>query len=223
MQVQCHLSSLRQGLESDPVASGYVQSLARPGGNLTGIFLDAPTMCGKWLQQINDVLPRATRVGVLWDSTTGTYQLDAVRAQAKERSLKLKLKVMELRNAPGLAAALERGLADDPEAIVQLGSPLIRQGARLVAEVLTANRVPAISQFRDYPESGGLMSYGPDLVHLWRRVSFQVTRVLRGALPADLPIERPTRFELVINMKSARTLGVTVPPRLLAAADQLIE
>ncbi|MFO1087678.1 MAG: ABC transporter substrate-binding protein [Reyranellaceae bacterium] len=208
-------------LESDPIASGYTTSLARPSGNLTGVFLDAPTMCRKWLQQINDVVPRVAKVGVLWDVTTGTFQLEATRAGAKERSLNLV--VMEFRDASELETALKRGVADDPDAIMQLGSPLIRQGAPLIAEMLSRHRIPAISQFRTYPDSGGLMSYGPDLAYLWRRISFQVSRVLRGARPADLPIERPTRFELVINMKSARTLGVTVPTVLLAAADEVIE
>src|SRR5262249_5292343 len=193
------------------IASGNVANLARPGGNLTGVFLDAPTLCGKWLQYINDVVPNVARVGVLWDVTTGTYQLDAIRAGARARSLNLM--VMELRNAPELETALERGLADNPQAIVQLGSPLIRQGGPLIAKILSGRRIPAISQFRTYPDGGGLMSYGPDLGHLYRRLSFQVSRVLRGARPADLPIERPTKFELVINMKTAKALGVHVPRR----------
>jgi putative ABC transport system substrate-binding protein len=208
-------------LETDPIASGFVASLARPGGNLTGVFLDAPTLCGKWLQYINDVAPHETKVGVLWDATTGSYQLDAIRAGAKARSLDLV--VMEFRNAPELETALKRGLADNPGAVVQLGSPYIRQGAPLIAEILSSRRIPAISQFRTYPDGGGLMSYGPDLAHLYRRVSFQVSRILRGAHPADLPIERPTKFELVINMKAAKAIGVTVPALLLATADEVIE
>jgi putative ABC transport system substrate-binding protein len=206
-------------LESDPIASGYAASLARPGGNLTGMFLDAPTLCSKWLQLIDDVVPNVTKVGVLWDVTTGTFQLDAVRVAANSKSLNLM--VMQFRNASELEPALNRGLTDNPGAIVQLGSPLIRQGAPRIAEILSSRRIPAISQFRTYPDGGGLMSYGPDLAHLYRRVSSQVSR--RGTRPAELPIERPTKFELVINVKAAEALGVMVPASLLATADNVIE
>ena len=208
-------------LESDPIASGYVASLARPGGNLTGVFLDAPTLCSKWLQYIDDVVPNVTKVGVLWDVTTGTYQLDAARVATNSKSLNLI--VMQFRNVSELEPALNRGLSENLGAIVQLGSPLIRQGAPRIAEILSSRRIPAISQFRTYPDGGGLMSYGPDLAHLYRRVGSQVARVLRGTRPAELPIERPTKFELVINIKAARALGVMVPPSLLATADEVIE
>jgi putative ABC transport system substrate-binding protein len=136
-------------LESDPVASGYVASLARPGGNLTGVFLDAPTLCSKWLQYIDDVVPNVTKVGVLWDVTTGTFQLDAIRVAANSKSLNLI--VMQFRNVSELEPALNRGLSDNLGAIVQLGSPLIRQGAPVIAEILSSRRIPAISQFRTYP------------------------------------------------------------------------
>ena len=208
-------------LESDPIASGYVASLARPGGNLTGVFLDAPTLCSKWLQYIDDVVPNVTKIGVLWDVTTGTFQLDAITTATKTKSLKLM--VMQFRNSAELEPTFNQGLTDNPEAIVQLGSPLIRQGAPRIAEILSSRRIPAISQFRSYPDGGGLMSYGPDLSHLYRRVSSQVSRVLRGTRPADLPIERPTKFELVINVRAAKALGVRVPDSLLATADEVIE
>ena len=169
----------------------------------------------------DDVAPNVTKVGVLWDVTTGTFQLDAVIGAAKTKSLNPI--VMQFRNAAELEPALNRGLTDNPGAIVQLGSPLIRQGAPHIAELLSSRRIPAISQFRTYPDGGGLMSYGPDLSHLYRRVSSQVSRVLRGSRPAELPIERPTKFELVINVKAAKALGVTVPTSLLATADEVIE
>ena len=208
-------------LESDPVASGYVASLARPGGNLTGMFLDAPTLCSKRLQYIDDVVPNVAKVGVLWDVTTGTYQLDAARVATNSKSLNFI--VMQFRNVSELEPALNRGLSENLGAIVQLGSPLIRQGAPRIAGILSSRRIPAISQFRTYPDGGGLMSYGPDLAHLYRRVGSQVARVLRGTRPAELPIERPTKFELVINIKAAKALGVMVPPLLLATADDVID
>jgi putative ABC transport system substrate-binding protein len=166
-------------------------------------------------------VPNATKIGVLWDVTTGTFQLDAITAAAKTKSLNFM--VMQFRNAAELEPAFHRGLADNPEAVVQLGSPLIRQGAPRIAQILLSLRIPAISQFRSYPDGGGLMSYGPDLSHLYRRVSSQVSRVLRGTRPADLPIERPTKFELVINVRAAKALGVRVPDSLLATADEVIE
>jgi len=208
-------------LESDPIASGYVASLAHPGGNLTGLFLDAPTLCSKWLQQIRDVVPNATRIGVLWDATTGTYQLDAINAATKTASIDLL--VMQFRDSGGMETALDLGLKEAPQAVIQLGSPLIRQGAGRVAQILSSRRIPAISQFRTFPDGGGLMSYGPDLIHLYRRLGSYVSKILHGARPSDLPIERPTKFELVVNLNAAKSLGVTIPGALLAIADDVIE
>ena len=179
-------------LESDPVASGYVASLAHPGGNLTGLFLDAPTLCGKWLQQISDIVPAVKKIAVLWDSTTGTYQLDAIRAAATTASIDAV--VMKFRDNAGLDTALESGLKQAPQAVIQLGSPLIRQAGTRTAEILSARRIPGISQFRTFPDGGGLMSYGPDLIYLYRRIGPIVGKILHGAHAADLPIERPTKF-----------------------------
>src|SRR5262245_16985748 len=215
------LPIIANDLESDPVASGYVASLARPEGNLTGMFLDAPTLCGKWLQQIGEIVPNVAKIAVLWDATTGTYQLDAIRAAARAKSIELL--EMEFRDDAGLETALELGLNQGPQAVIQLGSPLTRQAGPRVAAILLARRIPAISQFRTFPDGGGLMSYGPDLVQLYRRVGLYIFKILHGAHPADLPIERPTRFELIINVKAATALGVTVPGSLLAAADEVIE
>jgi putative ABC transport system substrate-binding protein len=219
--VTSDLPIVANDLESDPVASGYVASLARPGGNLTGLFLDAPTLCGKWLQQLSDIVPAVKKIAVLWDSTTGTYQLEAIRAAATTASIDLV--VMEFRDNAGLDTVLESGLKQGPQAVIQLGSPLIRQAGTRTAEILSARRIPGISQFRTFPDGGGLMSYGPDLINLYRRLGPILAKILRGAHPADLPIERPTKFELVINLKAAKALGVTIPGSLLATADDVIE
>lgn len=208
-------------LESDPVASGYVESLAHPGGNLTGAFLDAPSLCGKWLQQILDVVPGAKRIAVLWDTTTGNYQFNAIKAAAEARSIDIV--VMEFRDDAGLESALDLGLKRDPQAAMLLGSPLIRQGGPRIAEILARRRIPGISQFRTFPDGGGLMSYGPDLLHLYRSIGPYVARILRGARPADLPIQRPTKFEFVVNLKAAKALELTVPPSLLTYVDDVIE
>jgi putative tryptophan/tyrosine transport system substrate-binding protein len=215
------LPILANDLESDPVASGYVASLSHPGGNLTGMFLDAPTLCGKWLQQIGDIVPNVKKIGALWDATTGTYQLDAIKAAAKARSIELF--IMEFRDDAGLQAALELGLNQEPQAVLQLGSPLIRQAGPRVAEILSGRRIPGMSQFRTFPDGGGLMSYGPDLIQLYRRIGPYVSKILHGARPADLPVERPTKFELVINLKTAKALGLTVPLIMQMTADEVIE
>ena len=208
-------------LESDPVASGYVESLAHPGGNITGAFLDAPSLCGKWLQQILEIVPNAKKIAVLWDATTGSYQFSAIKAAAEARSIEIV--VMEFRDNAGLEAALNLGLKAEPEAAILLGSPLIRQGGQRIAAILASRRVPAISQFRTFPDGGGLISYGPDLVHLYQSIGPYVARILRGARPADLPIQRPTKFEFVINLKAAKALGLTVSPSLLTYVDEVIE
>lgn len=208
-------------LESDPVASGYVESLAHPGGNITGAFLDAPSLCGKWLQQILDIVPNAKKIAVLWDVTTGSYQFSAIKAAADERSIEIV--VMEFSDNAGLESALDLGLKREPQAAILLGSPLIRQGGLRIAEILATHRIPGISQFRSFPDGGGLMSYGPDLVHLYRSIGPYVARILRGARPADLPIQRPTKFEFVINLKAAKALDLTVPPSLLTYVDEVIE
>jgi putative ABC transport system substrate-binding protein len=208
-------------LESDPVASGFVTSLAKPGGNLTGLFLDAPMLCGKWLQLINEVVPSLMKIAILWDATTGTYQRDAIKTAAKTMSIHFV--IVEFRDASGLDAALNAGLKERPQALVLLGSPIVNQMANRIANITASHRVPGIAPFRSFPKSGGLMSYGPDLDHMFRRVAPYVSKILKGARPTDLPIERPTKFELVVNIKTSKALGLDVPSELLLTADEVIE
>ena len=191
------------------------------GGNLTGLFLDAPTLCGKWLQQMGEVVPRLSNVAALWDATTGNYQLDAIKAAAKAASIDLT--VMEFSDDAGLESALALGLKQTPHAVVLLGSPLIRQGANRIAAMLSTSRIPAISPFRTFPDAGGLMSYGPNLDHLYRSIGTYLAKILDGAHPGNLPVQRPTKFDLIVNLKAAKALGVTVPSSLLAGADEVIE
>jgi putative ABC transport system substrate-binding protein len=215
------LPIIANDLESDPVASGFVANLARPGGNLTGFFLDAPTLCGKWLQQIGEIVPHVKKIAVLWDSTTGKYQLDAMTAAARTNAIDIS--VMEFRDSAGLEKALDLGLRQGPQVVIQLGSPLTRQAGPRIAEILSSRRMPGMSQFRTFPDGGGLISYGPDLSDLYRRLGLYVSKVLQGARPGDLPIERPNKFELVVNLKTAKALQVTIPSTLLAGADDVIE
>jgi len=215
------LPIIANDLESDPVASGYVANLAHPGGNLTGFFLDSPSLCGKWLQQIGQIVPNLKKIAALWDSTTGRYQHDAMRAAAAQSSIELS--ILEFRDDAQLDKTLQAGLDQGPQAVIVLGSPLTRQGGARIAGILAARGVPGISQFRSFPDGGGLISYGPNLPDLYRRLGIYVSKVLRGARPGDLPIERPSKFELVVNLKSARALQLKVPPVLLTAADDVIE
>jgi putative ABC transport system substrate-binding protein len=208
-------------LEDDPVADGLVASINRPGGNLTGFFLNLPDLTAKWLQLIREVVPAAKRVAVLWDATTNRSQLRAATTAAQAAAVDLR--VLEVRRSTEYAAVLKASLKERPQALLQLSSPLIRQAAPLVADFTLKNRLPAISMFRLFAESGGLMAYGPDLAAFFSRTASYVDRILKGASPGDLPIEQPTTFELLINLKTARTLGVKIPPALLQRADQVIE
>jgi putative tryptophan/tyrosine transport system substrate-binding protein len=208
-------------LESDPVASGFAKNLAKPSGNLTGLFLDAPTLCGKWLQLIEEVVPRVSRVAVLWDSTTGPYQLDAIKAVAQAKSVDID--VIEFHELKELDRRLDEALKDQPQALIQLGSPLTNMAGEQIVSASRKHGVPGISQFRSFAQSGGLMSYGPDLRHMFRRAAPYISRILAGAKVADLPIERPTKFELVINTKAAKSLRLEIPSKLLFTADEVIE
>ena len=208
-------------LENDPVQSGWVASLGRPGGNLTGLFLDAPTMCGKWLQQITELVPNLKTVEVLWDAATGPYQRDTLLTSAKAAGLGAS--IIEYRGTGTIEAVLEAGLPAGAQALVQLGSPLFNQSGEQIASVLASRRLPGISPFRTFAAGGGLVSYGADLVAMYRRLVPFVTKVLRGTRPGDIPIEQPSKFELVLNLNTAKALGLVVPAKFLVSADEVIE
>ena len=209
-------------LETDPVASGFARSLGRPGGNITGLFLDLPGLAGKWLGLLREAVPKIQNVGVLWDSGTGSAQLAAVKAAAL--ALVVTLQVLEVRNADDIDTALGAGLNMGAKALVMLSSPLtsVRVYSNRIVEFAANNRLPAISPFRIFTEAGGLMSYGPDQAEFYRRVAPLVDKILKGARPSDLPIELPNKFELVINMKTAKALRLTMPQSLLLRADEVI-
>jgi putative ABC transport system substrate-binding protein len=143
--------------------------------------------------------------------------------KAAARRMSVDFIIVEFHDSVGLDAALNGGLKERPQVLIQLGSPLINQLANRIADTLASYRLPSISPFRSFPENGGLLSYGPDLANMYRRVAPYVSRILKGAKPSDLPIERPIKFEFVINLKTARALGLTVPDKLLAVADEVIE
>ena len=208
-------------LETDPVASGLVTSLRRPGGNITGLFLNHAELAAKWLQLVREIVPGARRIAVLWDANTGPYQLAAITAAAK--TMGVSLQVLEFRNAAGMQDALIAGLKDRPEALVGLGSPLINAAGKTIADFLATHRLPAISPFRTFPDNGGLLSYGPNLKIMYAALATYVSKILKGARVSDLPIEQPTHIQLIVNQKAAKAIGVKLPKAILARADEVIE
>ena len=208
-------------LESDPVAKGYVKSLARPGGNMTGMFLDIPELSGKQLGVLREVLPRLARIAVI--GVPGVNALQFAAAETAARAFAVEAEIMEVRVADDFEATLEAARTRHVEASMLLLSTLVYVASNQIAELAIAKRLPLISLLAEFPKAGGLMAYGPNLPELWQRCGAYVGKILRGAKLSDLPIQRPERFHLVINLKTAGALGVTVPPLLLATADELIE
>jgi putative ABC transport system substrate-binding protein len=219
-QATATLPIVAYDLEGDPIASGFAASLGRPGGNLTGLFLDHPQIAGKWLQLLREVVPGALRIAVLWDVSTGEAQMRAITAAAKALSVELAL--LEFRDAGEMQSALESGLKARPQALVLLGSPQIFRWAQTIAEFCARTRLPAISPFRSFAESGGLMSYGVNQTLLLRQLAPYVVKILKGAKPGDLAIEQPSHFEFFVNQKAAKALGITLAQAVLVRADEVI-
>jgi len=208
-------------LESDPVASGFVKTLARPGGNVSGVWMDLPEIAGKQIQFLPEVVPGLSRLGVIWDDRIGALQFAAT--QAASRPLGITLRPAALRAAADVEGSMKRLLSERPQAILLLTAPVVFAVLERIGELARESRVPSMCPFSIYPASGGLLAYGPNLPGMWRQLAGYVDRVLKGAKPGDLPIERPSKFEFVINLKTAKALGLTIPPSLLARADQIIE
>jgi putative tryptophan/tyrosine transport system substrate-binding protein len=208
-------------LETDPVAAGLVASLSRPGGNLTGIFFDFPDIAPKWLQLLKEALPALRRLAVLYDPGVGTLQLTAVRAAAA--SLGIELKELEVNKPADLAPEFEAARHDGADAMIALSSPIFATNSQSLADLGIKHRLPGFSVFPDFVQAGGLMAYGPEINDLYRQLGQLVGKVISGRLPAELPVERPTRIKFAINLKTANALGVSIPLPLLARADQVIE
>jgi putative tryptophan/tyrosine transport system substrate-binding protein len=208
-------------LESDPIAKGYVTSLARPGGNLTGIFLDLPELSGKQVGLLKEIVPRLSRIAVF--GIPGQNEAQFRATETAVRALALEAEVMEIRVADDFEQALEGARAKHAEAGILLSSPLMFVYSKQIGELALANRLPLIFNLAVFPKSGGLISYGPNITEIYRRCGDYVAKILHGAKPSDLPIQRPERFDLVINLKTAEALGVSVPAVLLATADEVIE
>jgi putative ABC transport system substrate-binding protein len=208
-------------LENDPVASGWVKSLARPGGNFTGLFLDLPELGGKQIELLKEVVPRLSKPGALWDSAIGEAQFRATQTAAQAAGVTLHS--LPIRGPDDFKDAFDRAAREQIDGVVILSSPLILERRSQIVEWAIKARLPTISLVTLFPSSGGLMAYGPSLPDMYRRAAMYVDRILKGAKAADLPIERPTRFTLVINVKTARAIGLEIPPIMLARADEVIE
>ena len=207
----------------DPVEEGWVASLARPGGNLTGVTLHAPELTGKRLELLKVVLPGMRRVGVLaWPRPGGLGQVRA--AEAAARSLSLQTHVVEVQETSQYEGALDALKREGADALLVLSSSAFFAERRRIADLAVKHRLPLVAPFREVAEAGGLMAYGPNIAELWgQRVPVYVDRILKGARPGDLPIEQPTKYELVVNLKTAKALGLVMPQSFLLRADQVIE
>ena len=208
-------------LESDPIALGYATTLARPGGNVTGVFLDLPELSAKQLQLFREIVPKLSRVALVGDSMGNAAQLRTTERAAA--AFGIKVETFEGRTSAELDAALTAVRHRGAEAVIIFSSPTVFAHRARLAALGLEMRLATVSLFTEFAEAGGLLTYGPSLRESFHRCGIFVGRILKGEKAAMLPIERPEKFDLVINLKTAKALGLTIPPTLLARADQLIE
>ena len=207
----------------DPVAAGLIQNLARPGGNITGLSQMSTDLAAKRLELLKEVVPSLSSVGVLWNPRDAISALTWEEIQIPARRIKIALHSLEVEDASEFDGAFAKATAAKVGAIYALPAPIFVNNEKLVAGFATNSRLPSVFHLPEFVHLGGLMSYGPDRVELFRRAATYVDKILKGANPGDLPVEQPTKFELVINLKTARAIGLTVPATLLASADEVIE
>ena len=210
------------GFDYDPVGSGVVASLARPGGNVTGLSSLAPEISGKQLELLKEVLPRLSRVAVLGNSTEpGIGQLRK-EAELVAGAFKVNLQYLDVLAPKDIGTAFQAASKDRAEALLALSSFVIISERAQIADLAIKNRLPAIYPWPEFVEDGGLMTYGPSSNDLFRRAATYADKILKGAKPADLPVEQPKKFELIINLKATKQIGLTIPPNVLARADKVI-
>jgi putative tryptophan/tyrosine transport system substrate-binding protein len=208
-------------LESDPVGSGLISSLSRPGGQVTGIFFDFPDFSKKWLELLKEAIPKLSSIAVLWDPATGPTQIKAVELAAKE--LKVKVETMDVPGISNLDDSIFAASSKGVDAILMLSSTVIGGSQEYIAGLTLGLRLPAVTIFPDFARRGGLMAYGLNSVNLFRQSAPIVAKVLRGSKPGEVPAELPTKFELVVNLKTAKRLGIVFPTSILLRADEVIE
>ena len=208
---------------ADPVEAGFAQSLARPSGNATGLTLMSVELNGKRLELLREIMPATRRVAILANPHHRGEHLERRESEEMAQRLGITIQYLPVHDLAELEASFEPIRSGSPEAIVVFPDPLVIQNRQRIIGFAMAQRIPVLSGWSIFAHSGALCTYGPRLTESYRRAAYYVDRILKGAKPADLPIERPTKFELVINMNTAKALGLTVPPSLLARADEVIE
>jgi ABC-type uncharacterized transport system substrate-binding protein len=211
---------------ADPVGSGLVTSLARPGGNVMGLSNFAPELVGKGLEQLKQAVPGISRVAVLWQpgGQGGRTDKDILKeAEVAARGLGVRLQFVEARGPEDFDRAFSEMTRARADALTVLISPMFFGERRRLVDLAAKNRLPTVFPYREGVDAGGLMAYGPNLADLFRRAATYVDKILKGAKPGDLPVEQPTKFELVINLKTAKAFGLTIPPSVLGRADELVQ
>jgi putative ABC transport system substrate-binding protein len=207
----------------DPVATGLVDSLARPGGNITGFTVISALLAGKRLELLKETIPKLSRAAVLWNPQDPGPAQQWKESQLPARELGLQLHSMEVSSADKYEDAFTQATKARSAALAVTLHTLANSNQKRIADLAARNRLPAIYPRGDYVESGGLMSYGPDQTEPYKRAAVMVDKILKGAKPADLPVEQPTKFELMINLKTAKTLGLTIPPVVMMRAEKVIK
>ena len=210
-------------LISDPVGAALVASLARPGGNLTGLSSVSQDLSGKRLELLKEAIPKVARVGVLYDPNDPAKVAEFKEIEVAARPLGVQLQSLEVRSLDELERGFKAATKGKAGAILVLPTTILGTRTRQIAELAAKNRLPTMFATSQYMDAGGLMSYGPDYADLWRRAATYVDKILKGTKPADLPVEQPIKFEFVINLKTAKQIGVTIPPEVLARATTLIK
>ncbi len=210
-------------VHADPVATGHVASLARPGGNVTGLSIQMTELVVKGLEILISVAPAAKRIAVLWNPDTPSHPPSLKALEESARTLRVQLQAVVARTGADLEGAFSAMARAQAKAVLVLGLGVYMAEKLRVAELATKYRLPTMFTWRDHVEAGGLMSYSPDSNDLFRRGAVYADKILRGAKPADLPVEQPTKFELVINLKTAKALGLTIPQSVLRQADEVIQ
>ena len=210
------------GLGADPVEAGFVESLARPGGNVTGITNLSRKLGGKRLELLKEAVPKLTRVAVLYESESSAMLIELKEIQAAARALRVTVQLWEVRGTDDFERVFAALNKRRPDGFYVISGPLMFANEKRTVGYALKSRLPSVYNSRGGVEAGGLMSYGADVAESYRRVAYYVDRILKGAKPADLPVEQPMKFELVINLKTAKQIGLTIPPNVLARADKVI-
>jgi ABC-type uncharacterized transport system substrate-binding protein len=207
----------------DALGAGYVASLARPGGNVTGLTLVATEQSAKRLQLLKEFSPDLVRVAVFWNANASGHRLQLKEMELSAPTLGIAVQSIPMRDAGEFDGGFQAAKQSNAQALVTMDDPLVQSQRARIVEFARQQRVPLMAEFRPITEAGGLMSYGPNQIDLWRRAATYVDKIFKGANPAELPVEQPTKFELVVNLKTARAIGIELPTSILLRADELIE